>query len=372
MGIRPETFSEDTQSISPIPFATPNPSDETAALDTPAVEVEQTPEAAATPLQEQADAGQTTPLVAFSPTPAMQEPFHSGASVFAIGALVGAVLVAVAALAIRSRIQKRAKAKKAAAMHGYALPQGLEVGNAHNIGKRSNQEDSFGISDLNNQRLVSESGILAVVADGMGGLADGERVSAAAVGAMIREYPALSKHWMPQQKLLYLTQRACDAANAVTGGARNQGGSTLLSTLVRDGKLWFVSVGDSRICLARGGSLITLTRPHVYEIDLDCRAARGEMTFEAALSEGQRTALTSYIGMGELEAIDYNPRGIQLLAGDWVLLMTDGVFNALDEEEIAAALYGSAQHAAERIESRVIAKGLQQQDNLTVVTLRIV
>lgn len=257
-------------------------------------------------------------------------------------------------------------------MRSGMLPQGLEIGNAHNIGKRSNQEDSFGISDLNHQRLVRDSGVLAVVADGMGGLADGELVSAASVGTILREFPMISNDWMPQQKLLYLVQRANDAANEITGGVPNHGGSTLLAALVRDGKLWFASVGDSRICLCRNGSLITLTRPHVYAVDLDMRAARGEMSFEAALAEGQRSALTSYMGMGELEALDYNPRGMQLLAGDWVLLMTDGVFNALDEEEIASALFGNAQHAAERIESRVIAKGLPQQDNLTLVALRIV
>lgn len=371
MGIRLESFSEDTQSISPIPFVTPNPTVESGAQDTPIPEATQTPEEAGTPQPESTQDITLTPMVALSPAPEVQQ-VNFGFSTFAIGALVGAALVAALALAIRAGVKRRAKAKKTAGMRGFAMPQGLEIGNAHNIGKRSNQEDSFGISDLNNQRLVSESGILAVVADGMGGLADGELVSAAAVGAMIREFPTLSKHWMPQQKLLYLTQRACDAANAVTGGARNQGGSTLLATLVRDGKLWFVSVGDSRICLVRGGCMLTLTRPHVYETDLDRRAARGELTFEDAIAESQRAALTSYIGMGELENIDFNPRGIQLLAGDWVLLMTDGVFNALDEEEIAAALYGAAQHAAERIESRVIAKGLQQQDNLTVVALRIV
>jgi serine/threonine protein phosphatase PrpC len=205
----------------------------------------------------------------------------------------------------------------------------------------------------------------------MGGLNDGELVSAAAVGAMIREFPLTSSNWMPQQKLLYLAERANDAANLVTGGASNHGGSTLLSVLVRDGKLWFVSVGDSRICLVRGGSLITLTRPHAYETDLDRRAASGVISFEAALADGQRGALTSYIGMGELEALDYNPRGLQLLSGDWVILMTDGVFNALDEEEIASALFGEAQCAAERIESRVIAKCLPQQDNMTLVALRI-
>ncbi len=289
----------------------------------------------------------------------------------ALGLVFGIALTAALFSAIAAQRRKKKPVRSAPPQLTGALPEGLEIGNAQHLGKRSNQEDAFATSDINNQRLVSESGVLAVVADGMGGLADGELVSSAAVAAAYREFPLLSNDWMPQQKLLYLVQRANDAANTVTGGSRNHGGSTLVMTLVRDGRLWFSSVGDSRICLVRGGCLITLTRPHVYETDLDVRASCGSISFESALADGQRCALTSYVGMGELEQIDYNPRGIQLLSGDWVLLMTDGVFNALDENEIASALFGSAQNAAERVESRVIAKGLFRQDNMTIIAMRI-
>jgi serine/threonine protein phosphatase PrpC len=358
----------ETQGISPVPLSTPTPAQkqETGATPSASPAPSQTPEPTQTP------SPLATVSIAPSPTPetvAVGGLFGIGG--FALGILIGAMIAAVAAGVIVSRIKKRAKAQKRNLQRIGTLAQGLEVGNAHHIGKRSNQEDSFGISDLNNPRLVENSGVLAVVADGMGGLADGELVSAAAVGTMMREFPVISNDWMPHQKLLYLVQRANDAANEVTGGARNHGGSTLLSVLVRDGKLWFSSVGDSRICLVRGGSLIPLTRPHIYATDLDKRAARGELSFESALADGQRSALTSYVGMGELEALDYSARGLQLLSGDWVLLMTDGVFNTLDDDEIAALLYGEAQSAAERIESRVIARGLPQQDNLTAVVLRI-
>ena len=99
--------------------------------------------------------------------------------------------------------------------------------------------------------------------------------------------------------------------------------------------------------------------------------AIGAAVQSSGTADGQRGALTSYVGMGELEQIDYNPRGIQLLSGDWVLLMTDGVFNTLDEDEIASALFGGAQNAAERIESRVVAKGQPRQDNMTTIAMRI-
>ena len=358
----------ETQGDTPVPLLTPIPEATQTAVASPSASP--TPASTPEPAQTQTLLATTAEQSSPTPIPGLTDE-TGGIGGVALGILIGVMIASVAAGVIVSRIRRRAKTQKRVSHHAGMLPQGIEVGNAHNIGKRSNQEDAFAISELNNPRLVENSGVLAVVADGMGGLADGELVSAAAVGAMMREFSVLSNDWMPHQKLLYLMQRANDAANEVTGGARNHGGSTLLSVLVRDGKLWFASVGDSRICLARGGSLITLTRPHVYASDLDKRAARGELSFESALADSQRSALTSYVGMGELEALDHSARGLQLLSGDWVLLMTDGVFNTLDDDEIAALLSGNAQNAAERIESRVIARALPQQDNLTVVALRI-
>ena len=130
-------------------------------------------------------------------------------------------------------------------------------------------------------------------------------------------------------------------------------------------------MGDSRICLVRGGGVVQLTRPHTYESDLDKKAACRDITFEAALADSQRKALTSYIGMGELCSIDYNNQPVQLLAGDWIILMTDGVFNELTNAEIAQALSDNAPSAAERIERMVLAKGDPHQDNLTAVVFRI-
>lgn len=358
--------------ISPQPLITPSPASDEQQTPLPSQSASQSPAASAETTQQQ-----ETPLPSasalVSPSPLPAEELTSGSAVpsaFLYGALAGAALVSAVAIFISARVKQHARKKKSARSVSY-LPEGFEVGNARHIGCRGNQEDAFAISDLHNERLVSESGMLALVSDGMGGLADGELVSGAAVSTAIREFPILPDSWTPPQRLLYLVERANDAANEVTGGVSNHGGATFVAALMRQGWLWFASVGDSKICLVRGGALITLNRPHTYESDLDKRAAGGEISFEAALADGQRSALTSYVGMGSLDAVDYSPRGIQLLAGDWVLLMTDGVFNTLGDEEIAALLQGSAQSATERIQQRVLAKGHPQQDNLTVIALRI-
>ena len=50
--------------------------------------------------------------------------------------------------------------------------------------------------------------------------------------------------------------------------------------------------------------------------------------------------------------------------------MTDGVFNALTEQELSAALECNAEEAARSIEQWICEKGYRNQDNYTAVILQ--
>ena len=64
-----------------------------------------------------------------------------------------------------------------------------EVGNVHNIGKRNYQQDAFGVSPLQDEKLRHSRGVLAVLADGMGGMTNSGELSQAAVLAALRSFP---------------------------------------------------------------------------------------------------------------------------------------------------------------------------------------
>ena len=361
----PPSFTSPGSNINPTdPIASSAPS----APDSPTPTLAPSPTPTPTPLT--SIAAVLTP--APSPTPTPETGGSLRTAVAALG-LLSALMICICVLLARalSRAKRKSARRTGGGAKVAAKPSGLEVGNAHNVGRRGNQEDSFAISDLTDAKLLHTAGILAVVADGMGGLADGEVVSAGVTSSVMREFPNLPSSLTPPQKLHYLVEKANESGNAVTGAVKNHGGSTMVAALVADGNLYFAGVGDSRVCLARGGGLIPLTRAHVYETDLDRKAAGREISFEAASADSQRRALTSYIGMGELEHVDCPQQPVALMAGDWVVLMTDGVFNELTNEEIARALRGSAPEAAERIEQLVLAKGDPHQDNLTAVLLRV-
>ncbi|HWR23757.1 MAG TPA: PP2C family serine/threonine-protein phosphatase [Feifaniaceae bacterium] len=246
----------------------------------------------------------------------------------------------------------------------------VRIGNAHHIGARDSQQDAFGISDIGNHALCRKKGVFAVVADGMGGLSNGALVSTTAAKSLLGSFNSRPFHDDPAAELLYMLGRANDEVNAVLGHAGpGKSGSTVVAALIKDRRLYWFSVGDSRIALVRGGAIFQLNREHTYGSDLDERAAMGELSFEAAKNDPQRGAVTSYLGMGRLEKIDRNLRPLQLLKGDRLLLMTDGVFNTLTDEEILSAMAFAPHESAERLQKLVLHKNKPKQDNFTAIVL---
>lgn len=112
-----------------------------------------------------------------------------------------------------------------------------------------------------------------------------------------------------------------------------------------------------------------VNREHVYGVELDEQAGRGEISFSAAASDPQRKALTSFIGIGKLKKIDRNIRPLKLLEGDRVLLMSDGVFGTLSDGEIAEAMHAPAEMSGEILDRMIRSKNLANQDNYTAIIL---
>ncbi len=246
-----------------------------------------------------------------------------------------------------------------------------DIGNVQHIGKRDSQQDSFGISDLSNKALCSEKGLLAIVADGMGGLANGAEVSALVTRSMLGQFTERPFALDPSQELLNILCQTNKEVNLFLKDCREKSGSTVVAAAIKDMKLHWVSVGDSRICLVRKGVLFQINREHTYASELDQKAALGEITFEKARSDPQRNALTSYIGMGALEKIDRSIRALQLVAEDRILLMSDGVFGTLSDDEILSAMQLSPHESAMELEKLILQKNKGGQDNFTAILIEL-
>ena len=207
-------------------------------------------------------------------------------------ACVGALLV----LARRNALALRRLREPAAPIVSVA------VGKVHGQGARDYQQDSFGISDPS--RLQSH-GILAVVADGMGGLQHGDKISAAVVETILDGFLYSQGQGTPEQALLTLTQWAVQKVNGILGpGQYRSSGSTLAMGLIKDNVFSFVNIGDSRICLCRNGCLIQLTREHDFKQTLALRAVTGEIPLQDDYTDKRKDGLVSFLGMGPLEQLD--------------------------------------------------------------------
>jgi protein phosphatase len=200
----------------------------------------------------------------------------------------------------------------------------------------------------------------------MGGMADGAEASAIVSRTMLQYFNEVDSSNYPELDLLVMLNAANDNVNHFMS-ERDKGGSTIVAVIIHNMKLYWVAVGDSRIYLVRNTAVVQLNREHVYSVELDEKAASGEISWEDAVGDSKREALTSYLGIDSLEKVDRSLRATQLIEGDRVLLMSDGVFGVLTDEEILSAMIHTPQESAVLLQEMVLNKQNPNQDNFTAI-----
>lgn len=298
-------------------------------------------------------------------------------------ALAVIVLVALIALLARSKKKKPAKMGQTKPVQPIGdapqtqqllgspeRPVVAQVGNLHNIGQRAYQQDAFGVSPLLDEKMRFQSrGVLAVLADGMGGMKGSGELSQAAVYTALKRFPH-----MPGDMRETLASLTSDILNMVqTHFADSGAGSTLIMANIRGGMLDFISIGDSRIALLRDGALLTLNREHNYAATLRHQAALGLIPWREVAENPRCRALTSYLGLADDPAMDFPAEAIPLNSGDKIVLMSDGVFGTLDDETLTRVLVRSPNvvEAAHKLEDAVLMEKKANQDNFTAVIIEI-
>lgn len=259
--------------------------------------------------------------------------------------------------------------RKANDVESYAKTEAEETaalswGSLHNIGRRKTQQDSLGATRVQN-------GLFAVIADGMGGLSDGDKVSQQIVRTMLADAGNNSLAQL-SGNLNRMVAHANDDVNRLLGQPEQYvSGSTLIAVLAEQHQFQWISVGDSRIYLFRGGVLMQLNREHIFEAELLNLAVNNELGFQEAHSHPKKKSVSSFIGMGRLKYVDEPLRPVPALPGDRVLLSSDGVFNTLQDEEIAAILrrFRDPTEAAAELEAAVLQRNHPYQDNFTSILI---
>jgi serine/threonine protein phosphatase PrpC len=199
------------------------------------------------------------------------------------------------------------------------MPLVIHAGHATRTGKRARNEDFVGMITPNEPELSSK-GLIAAIADGVSGSAGGREAAEYTVRGLLSDYYATPDTWPVMQAL----DKVLTATNSWVqhqGAIRKelQGMATTLTCIVLRGNFYyFEHVGDTRLYLLRNQSLTRLTADHVWD--------RPEMQHVLTRAIGLDTHVTLDHGMGELRQ------------NDVFLLLSDGVWSALKEDELHAAL----------------------------------
>ncbi len=246
---------------------------------------------------------------------------------------------------------------------------------ATDVGKvREHNEDNF---------LVDKKLALFIVADGMGGHAAGEVASAIAVRTvheeikrekeMLDDYAsgATGANKVTPKDIVALiehaVQRACSKIHEeASADPAKRGMGTTLSTLLVAGNQGFIAhVGDSRIYLSRGGRVQQVTEDHTVYNEL---IKRGKLTKEQIDKIQQKNAITRAVGV--YERVDVDTLVIELIAGDTLMLASDGLHGYLTApEELDAPL---ALPGDESVKALIrLANDRGGKDNITSVVIRV-
>jgi len=212
---------------------------------------------------------------------------------------------------------------------------------------------------------------LFVVADGMGGRPGGKLASKTAVTAFVAQIGRLAGPARLQEDTIHSAiatvneqVRALSQANPDMTGA----GTTLTSFIVHENQGRTVHVGDSRVYLFRDNYLKQLTTDHTLVSEL---LERNHLSAEKAEHYPYRHVLSRSVGANETVKPDIGK--LTIVAGDWFLLMTDGLSEVLDNESIEQLIQANCRESAQKMCCVLVETVMKHQmyDDLTVIAIHI-
>ena len=228
----------------------------------------------------------------------------------------------------------------------------VAVGYASAQGKRPDNQDFGGFYEGSALERAGH-GMIAAVADGVGGAKGGREAAELAVRALLEGYYAMPETIGPELAM----QRSLGPFNSWLYGqgrsaAMENAATTFTALALRGRRAHLAHVGDSRAWRFADGHLACLTRDHVRpEPDLD-------------------HVLIRAIGIEPELRLDQSV--IELAEHDRLLLTSDGVHGTLSEKRIEGILgeRASAESTADKLVETAIQSG--SQDNSTALVIDIV
>ncbi|MEO1640650.1 MAG: protein phosphatase 2C domain-containing protein [Pseudomonadota bacterium] len=252
----------------------------------------------------------------------------------------------------------------------------FDVASAICQGGRDYQEDAI-ITDF---PFGADSG-LVVLADGMGGHAAGDVASKIVVTEVFSELKFESANFADFESEIptFLTSSAVNANGVVrehvTAHPETKGmGATLVSLVLVENRMYWMSIGDSPLFHFRNGKLQQLNEDHSMAPQIDFMVKSGLLDEEAGRNHPDRNCLTSVILGDRVAKSDCPKTPFELQVGDIVVVSSDGL-QYLEDAKIQKILHRYRRKKAAEIAGYLLeaieALADPDQDNCTFSVIKL-
>ncbi len=252
-------------------------------------------------------------------------------------------------------------------------PLQISVAQKSDIGRvRALNEDKMVAILPQDTDVRHERGALFIVADGMGGHAQGDVASELAINTIREAYyqdtttdtlVSLENALKQANNAIYQEQQRQSSQQQET--EKHGMGATCVVAVLKDHTLYLANVGDSLAYLIDEQGIRQLAENHSW---VDEQVRKGTMTEEQALKIHDRNVITRALGSGP----DVEPylASIPVKAGEILVLCTDGLHGLVSEAEIRAI---ATQYTPEESVQRLIELANERggPDNITAVVAKI-
>ena len=243
----------------------------------------------------------------------------------------------------------------------------LKLGAKTDLGRvRDNNEDKFDFFEPEDPAVLATKGRFYAVADGMGGHSAGQIACELALKTVIAAYyadPSADTESSLRLAVEQANRLIYDTAQAIPD--RQGMGTTLTGVIIREDRLTVVQVGDSRAYLLRDGGIAQLTDDHSWVAE---QVRLGTMSLAEAQVSPFRNIITRSIGTAA--TVDADVFTHELLAGDTLVLCSDGLTGHVEAEDILAVA-GSQSPSVAALALVEMANENGGRDNITAVIVSV-
>ena len=241
--------------------------------------------------------------------------------------------------------------------------------------------ESFAITDIGSRRKVNQDYVycndaavgllpnLYIVADGMGGHKAGDFASRYSVNEFekeLKEQKARTIIGSMEGAVRLVNERLLKEAESEPDYEGM--GTTFVAACIHQGNLYILNIGDSRLYIINEkGTIRQITQDHSL---VEEKILRGEIERKDAKNHPEKNVITRALGASDRVTPDFFE--VELSAGDYVLLCSDGLTNMVEDLVLKETVLNAAASLKEKAEKMVkLANENGGRDNISLVLIHI-